>query len=253
MSNRLVRVGGTSALVALCWLSSACSSIALPDGGGGSGGKAPPAGTGGKAATGTGGSLAGTGGMVVTGTGGAPSGTGGMVLGGAGGDYGSCIPNQSNPDTAPGGACAPDCQSVSCTSSMFRACTRDCCAPCGIDLWSTKLCTCPLPGGPFSNCTCPAPEFIPPGLHGGTCFPPGSSASPAQVANSLRGVRCREANLVCFTTDSTPSSERGCICRDDGLGNGGAGNGLFLHCSNVNHWFINDATTTSYLPVDAGS
>jgi hypothetical protein len=119
---------------------------------------------------------------------------------------------------------------------------------CGIDQWGAKLCTCVNKGGPYANCTCPAPAFIPPSLHGGTCSPAGSSLPSTQAADSLRFKPCKTDNLVCFTSDSNPSSERGCVCRDDGIGNGGMGPGLFLHCGSVNHWFINDATTTVYTP-----
>jgi hypothetical protein len=220
MNNRPLKLFGITALVAGFLVSAACSSTSN---------------------TGTGGN------------GGAGSGTGGMgVVGGMGGDVnnpGTCTTGVPNPDyTNPNGACAPDCQSVSCSQTMNRPCTLDCCVTCGIDQWGSKQCTCPNPGGPYNNCSCPAPSFITAGLHGGTCTPVGSSLPSTQVTNSLRFVPCSTANLVCFTMDSNPSSERGCVCRDDGIGNGGAGNGLFLHCGSVNHWFINDGTTTVYTP-----
>jgi hypothetical protein len=59
---------------------------------------------------------------------------------------------------------------------------------------------------------------------------------------------CGAPKLVCFTLESTPTAERGCICRDDGLGNGGRGTGLFLHCGAVNHWFVNDGSPVVVTP-----
>jgi hypothetical protein len=49
---------------------------------------------------------------------------------------------------------------------------------------------------------------------------------------------CRSANIVCFTAESTPTSERGCICMADGL----------MHCGSVNHWFVNDGVATAWMP-----
>jgi len=131
----------------------------------------------------------------------------------------------------------------------MRNCTLDCCVTCGIDQWGAKLCTCPNPGQPYTNCTCPVPlDKITATLHGGNCIPAGDSRPTTQVPNSLRGVACKATNLVCFTSDSNPSSERGCVCLDDGIGNYGMGNGLFLHCGSVNHWFLNDGVDTDYRP-----
>jgi hypothetical protein len=218
MDNRLLKLFGIAALVAQSLVFVACSSSSS---GGGVGGA----------------------------SGGGAGGGGDMCLPGSDPAHpGSCTCGVDNPDYAGNGPCAPDCQSVSCSQTMNRPCTVDCCVTCGIDQWGAKLCTCVNPGGPYANCTCPAPAFIPTGLHGGTCTPIGDSRPSTQVANSLRFKPCSTANLVCFTMDSNPSSERGCICRDDGIGNGGMGPGLFLHCGSVNHWFINDGTTTTYTP-----
>jgi len=200
---------------------SGCSSQALPDGGGGSAGST----------SGEGGHATGIGGR----------GTGGTGVGGAisGNSPGSCIPNHVNPDVQPGGACASDCQSVSCG----RPCTEDCCVTCGIDALGARTCTCLEPGLPYSNCTCAPPANIPPGLQGGPCSPQGyASTTPPPTAPpgtfSLRGMPCRALNLVCFTSESTSTSERGCICMADGL----------MHCGSVNHWFANDGVTTAWMP-----
>jgi len=188
-------------------------------------------------------------GAAAGGSSGSDGATGGMCSGGSA-FPGSCSPHQCqpNPDYAGQGPCAPDCQSVSCSASQNRPCTQDCCATCGIDQWGSKLCTCPVPGAPFANCSCSPPPFIPAGLHGGPCMPTGDSRPASMAADSLRFVPCSTADLVCFTADSTGSSERGCICRDDGVGNGGMGPGLFLHCGSVNHWFTNDGVPVVYTP-----
>jgi hypothetical protein len=55
---------------------------------------------------------------------------------------------------------------------------------------------------------------------------------------SLRGVPCKQVNLVCFTSDSVSTSERGCICEAD----------MTLHCGSVNHWFTNNGVPTDYAP-----
>jgi hypothetical protein len=220
MNNRSMKFLGIAALVAQSLVVAACSS-------------SNSAGAGGAA-----------GGTNVTGTGGSS----GIVLDPA--NPGSCTPGTGNPDYATGGACAPGCQSVSCTTSMSLKCTQDCCVTCGIDQLGVKLCTCTSPGGPYTNCSCPAPAFIPappaPALTGGACSPNGSSLPTDQDATSLRGKPCKTENLVCFTTDSTGSSERGCICRPTPV-DGGA-TILTLHCGSVNHWFQNDGTTTTYSP-----
>ena len=119
----------------------------------------------------------------------------------------------------------------------------DCCVTCGIDQMGAKTCTCPIPGQPYNNCACVQPSFIPSGLHGGPCVPTGySTATPPLTAPansiSIRGMPCNKLNLVCFTADSTASSERGCICESDNT----------MHCGSVNHWFINDAVPTSWMP-----
>ncbi len=186
---------------------------------------------------GMGGSGMGGAGMGGRGMGG--SGAGGAGVGGAVGNLGSCIPNHINPDVAPGGACASDCQSVSCG----RVCTEDCCVTCGIDLLGLRTCTCPTPGLPYSNCNCAPPAAFPFGLQGGPCSPQGYASTmvpPGAPAGSisLRGLPCRALNLVCFTLESTPTSERGCICMADGV----------MHCGSVNHWFVNDAVPTAWMP-----
>ena len=203
-----------------------CSSEALPSGSGGSPGSV----------SGVGGYLFGVGG---TGIGG--SGIGGTGVGGAMGviNPGSCIPNHVNPDVQPGGACSSACQSVACNIP----CTEDCCVTCGIDAAGTRTCICPVPGQPYANCTCTPPADFPLGLSGGTCSPQGyaSTTPPAGAPAgliSLKGMPCRAANLVCFTAESTPTSERGCICMADGL----------MHCGSVNHWFVNIAGATSWMP-----
>ena len=148
---------------------------------------------------------------------------------------GSCIVGQANPDYNPGGACAPDCQSVSCG----KACTVDCCVTCGIDQTGTKTCICRNPGGPYANCSCIQPPSIPAGLQGGPCVPAGySTVDPPgtdPTGISIRGKPCTTANTVCFTLDSTANSERGCICQ-----------GGTMHCGSVNHWFNNNGTTTNW-------
>jgi hypothetical protein len=192
----------------------------------------------------------GTGGTTGGSVGGAPGGGtgGGMGCGMAGpipdpGNPGSCICGSANPDSAPGGACASDCQSVSCG----KICNAPCCVPCGIDAAGAKVCTCTNPGvGPYTNCTCSPSADIPPNLHGGLCSPQGYSTAtvPATApagSISLRGMPCKVTSplTVCFTADSNPSSERGCICKADGM----------MHCNSVNHWFINDLSlATPWMP-----
>lgn len=211
MNNRPLKLFGIAALVAQCLVTVACSSSS---GGGGSGG-----GNGGLGGS-TGG--AGTTGGIVDPT-----------------NPGSCIVGMANPDFEAGGACAPDCQSVSCG----RSCTLDCCVGCGIDQMGAKTCVCRAPGGPYANCSCLQPSFIPPGLQGGPCMPQGYSlaivpeTAPAGSI-SLRGMPCKATNIVCFTTDSTASSERGCICEADGM----------MHCGSVNHWFTNNGVQTAWMP-----
>jgi hypothetical protein len=51
-------------------------------------------------------------------------------------------------------------------------------------------------------------------------------------------MRCKATNIVCFTADSTPTAERGCICLSDG----------FMHCGSVNHWFTNNGIPTEWMP-----
>jgi hypothetical protein len=199
----------------------ACSSVEFPEGTGGTAG-------------------------AISGSGGGRSGAGGSVSGGTGGgpiiepnDQGSCITGHTNPDSAPGGACASDCQSVSCG----RLCTEDCCVTCGIDQAGSKICVCPTPGSPYANCSCVPPTFIPAGLQGGPCSPQGYStatvpATAPEGSISLRGMPCRQMNLVCFTIDSTATAERGCICESDSL----------MHCGSVNHWFTNNGVPTEWMP-----
>ena len=182
---------------------------------------------------------AGMGGTGVGGAGVGGTGVGGTGVGGAIGLNGSCIPDHVNPDSQPGGACASDCQSVSCG----KPCTEDCCVTCGIDAIGTRTCTCMTPGLPYNNCTCAPPPGFPLGLSGGSCSPQGYAATtPPPTAPtgtfSLRGMPCRAANLVCFTAESTPASERGCICEADGV----------MHCGSVNHWFVNTGGTTAWQP-----
>jgi hypothetical protein len=169
--------------------------------------------------------------------GGHVSGIGGSGAGGST-NPGSCILGHANPDSQPGGACAPECQSVSCGIP----CSESCCVACGIDLLGAKICTCQAPGFPYTNCTCAPPPSLPPGLQGGPCSPQGYAGAVPAVAPagsiSLRGMPCRQLNLVCFTAESTPTSERGCICMADGV----------MHCGAVNHWFLNDGVATDWVP-----
>jgi hypothetical protein len=227
----------------------ACSSTELPSGSGGSGGlnqgtagSFPGIGGAGVGGTGVGGNGVGGRGVGGTGMGGrgvGGAGVGGTGMGGALGTDGSCTAAHVNPDFTPGGACATDCQSLSCG----KPCTEDCCVSCGIDQSGAKRCSCPNPGGPYDNCSCLPPPFIPPGLLGGPCTPQGYSTPTVPVTApagsiALRGLPCRAANLVCFTADSTASAERGCICLADGL----------MHCGSVNHWFVNTGTPTAWMP-----
>jgi hypothetical protein len=210
MNNRPLKLFGIAALVVQCLVTVACSSSSNSGGSGGSSG-----GLGG--ANGS----AGTAGGVVD-----PN------------NPGSCIVGTPNPDINPGGACAADCQSVSCG----KACTADCCVTCGIDQSGAKTCICRNPGGPYANCSCVQPSFIPTGLMGGPCVPQGYSTLTAPGTDPggliIRGMPCKALNLVCFTMDSTASSERGCICEADGV----------MHCGSVNHWFTNNAVATSWQP-----
>jgi hypothetical protein len=230
---------------------SGCSSQALPDAHGGSSGSMSSAGgyAPGMGGASTGGRGAGGSGMVGAGMGGTGmggNGMGGTDAGGTGSggfvgvtSNGSCIPNHINPDTVAGGACAADCQSVSCG----RPCTEDCCVTCGIDASGTKTCVCPMPGQPYSNCICAPPMDFPPGLAGGPCSPQGYAATvppPTAPAGaiSIKGAPCRALNIVCFTAESTPAAERGCICLADGT----------MHCGSVNHWFLNTGAPTQWMP-----
>lgn len=220
-------------------LLSACSSMAFPDGTGGA------RGAGGSSLSGVGGRASGVGGATgqpgACGIGGA-AGVGPAGNGPLGDGYfpGSCIPGRANPDSDPGGACAADCQTVSCG----RTCSEDCCVTCGIDQTGSKFCACPNPcAGPYANCTCTPPAFIPAGLHGGPCSPQGYATLTVPLTApsgsiSLRGLPCRATNIVCFTADSTATAERGCICEADGI----------MHCGSVNHWFSNDGTQTEWMP-----
>jgi len=221
MKNQPLKVLGVAALVAQCLVSFACSSASNSSGAGGSTGT----GTGGGSVTASGGSTG------AAGSTGVPDPL----------NPGSCIVGVANPDSADGKACAADCQSGTCG----RPCSVDCCVTCGIDQSGAKTCTCPVSGQPYNNCSCIAPADIPAGLHGGNCSPQGySTATPpataAPDAISIRGMACKTspANIVCFTVDSNASSERGCICKADGI----------MHCGSVNHWFTNDATTTLWMP-----
>lgn len=150
--------------------------------------------------------------------------------------FGSCN-GQPNPDTvAPIDAGVPPTCSLTASVSSSLPCTTDCCVVCGIDLAGVKTCTCPLPGQPYSNCACLPPVNFPSGLTGGSCSPQGYSGAVPGTAPagsiSLEGVPCTRINNVCFTAESTPSSERGCICLRDGT----------MHCGPVNHWFTNDGS-----------
>jgi hypothetical protein len=189
-------------------------------------------GTGGANGTGGQSGTAGAGGM--TGLGG----SGGAGSGGAGGyPPGSCD-GQPNPDAVETGACTQLTASV--TAGL--PCTKDCCLPCGIELTGTKTCFCPTPGFPYSNCFCAPPANFPVGLIGGACSPQGFALATPPItappgAISLVGVPCTKINVVCFTAESTPAAERGCICLRDG----------HMHCGSVNHWFANDnASMTTY-------
>jgi hypothetical protein len=213
--ERRVGVEGMAWLTAGALVVLSCSSVALPDSGAG----------GARGAS--------------TGAGGMRSSMGGSPIFGAG-SYtpGSCIQGQQNPDFNTGGACAPECQTVSCG----RICTQDCCISCGIDATGSKICLCPDPSiRSFSTCTCSPPPGFPWGLHGGSCSPQGfaSVAIPPGAPDgsmSLKGQPCKPT-IVCFTADSLPTSERGCICQDDG-----DGTGAVMHCGAVNHWFVNDGS-----------
>jgi hypothetical protein len=216
MNNRPLKLLGIAALVAQCLVSMACSS----------GGTDTPTGTGGSTGVGTG-----TGGS----TGGGGSAGGGVV---DPANPGSCTFGMANPDFAPGGACAADCQSVSCG----KPCMLDCCVTCGIDQAGSKTCICRNPGGAYANCSCLAPPFIPSGLQGGPCVPQGYSTAAPPATDptgiSIRAMPCKALNIVCFTMDSTGNSERGCICEADG----------FMHCGSVNHWFTNNLVPTTWQP-----
>jgi hypothetical protein len=211
MNNRPLKLVGIAALLVQCFITVACSS--------------------------SGGGTSGTGGSNGGGLGGS-NGGGGFTNMPDPANPGSCLVGQSNPDYPAGGACASDCQSVSCG----KACTVDCCVPCGIDASGAKTCICRNPGGPYANCSCIQPPTIPAGLQGGPCVPQGYSTMVAPLTDPtglvIRGMACKMTNLVCFTMDSTGSSERGCICMADGL----------MHCGSVNHWFTNNLTPTSWQP-----
>jgi len=210
MNNRPLKLLGVAALVVQCLITVACSS---------------------------GGSASGTGGSNGGGVGGS-TGDGGFTNIPDPNNPGSCIVGQPNPDFNAPGACAPDCQSVSCG----KPCNLDCCVTCGIDQMGAKTCICRNPGGPYANCSCLQPPVIPAGLLGGPCMPQGySTAAPPATdptAISIRGMPCKTTNTVCFTTDSTAQSERGCICMADHT----------MHCGSVNHWFTNNGTATAWQP-----
>jgi hypothetical protein len=218
MNHQLFKTFGVAALIAQCVAFAACSSSASPTVGGQGGSTAGAAGT-------------------TAGTGGA----GGAAAHIYPAHPGSCVDGADNPDFATGGACAPECQSVSCGT----ACSQDCCVTCGIDATGIKFCNCKTPGLAYANCTCAPPATIPPGLLGGNCMPQGDSraAPPAGAGMIIRGMPCKTANLVCFTSDSMSTSERGCICQDVG-----DGTGLILHCGSVNKWFANNGVPTSWMP-----
>jgi hypothetical protein len=218
MNNQL-RTLGIAALLAQSLVFFACSSAGTT----GTGGSTGTAG-----GNGSGGTTGGLGGMTAAG-----GSTGGQCLA----HPGSCTCAADNPDSVAGGACASDCQSVSCG----KPCRENCCVPCGIDAAGTKTCTCTMPGQPYTNCTCSPPTGFPTGLSGGLCSPQGYAATtpPAGApagSISIKGAACTMENAVCFTADSMPSSERGCICM-----------GGILHCGSVNHWFTNSgALATPY-------
>ena len=224
MTNQLKTLSrsfGIAALLAQSLVFLACSSAGAP-------------------MTGAGGTTGSLGGSTGTGSGGTTGGQGGMTSsgGGAGGQClthpGSCTCASDNMDSNPGGACASDCQSVSCG----RVCTQDCCVPCGLDSAGTKTCLCPIAGQPYSNCSCLPPTGFPTGLTGGLCSPQGYAATTPPVGAtlpSLKGVPCNILNAVCFTQESTTSSERGCICMADNT----------MHCGSVNHWFVNDGSAAT--------
>ena len=221
---------------------SGCSSQALPDATGGSTGSMSGAGG---YALGMGGASMGGSGAGGSGAGGAGMGGTGMGGTGVGGTMGGftspglCILNHVNPDTATGGACTAQCESAACVTP----CTEDCCVTCGIDAIGARICLCPVPGLPYSNCTCAPPLGFPSGLQGGVCSPQGYAATvppataPAGVI-SLKGAPCRAPNIVCFTAESTAASQRGCICMADGV----------MHCGSVNHWFTDNGVPTMWMP-----
>lgn len=175
----------------------------------------------------------GTGGAVATETAGA---SGADANTSAGLEPGSCTPGVANPDSQPGGACAADCQSVSCG----KTCTVDCCTSCGPNGEGQKICSCPNPGGPYTNCACVMPGDVSPyGL--GPCSPQGYSTAtvPADApagSISLRGVACSKTNVACFTADSTLTSPRACICMADGT----------LHCAGLSHDWPHSGAPTTY-------
>jgi hypothetical protein len=223
---------GSWICLGLVALAPGCSSVAFPEGTGGSGAGGSP--------SGVGGAISGSVGMIA-GTGGTPVIIGGTGVGGAPEFQGSCGTPHVNPDSAPGGACVTDCQTFPCG----RACTEDCCLPCGIDFSGSKVCVCPVPGLPYTSCSCTPPATIPPGLLGGPCNPQGFSTSivplgAPSTTPSLHGMPCKVTSplTVCFTLDSTASAERGCICESDGV----------MHCGSVNHWFANNGVPTSWMP-----
>ena len=218
MNHQSFKTFGVAALIVQCAAFAACSS------------------SGGTTVGGQGGSTAGASGTTGS-LGGADGGVAHMVYPA---HPGSCVSTADNPDFQTGGACAPECQSVSCGV----ACSQDCCVSCGIDATGIKFCNCRTPGLPFANCTCSPPPTIPPGLMGGNCDPQGDSRAmpPAGAGMIIRGMPCKAANLVCFTSDSISTSERGCICQDSG-----DGQGLVLHCGSVNKWFTNNGVPTSWM------
>jgi hypothetical protein len=78
-------------------------------------------------------------------------------------------------------------------------------------------------------------------VSGGSCNPQGyavttlpAGAPPGTM--SLKGMPCTKVNAVCFTAESTSSSQRGCICLGDNT----------MHCGSVNGWFTFSGGDTTY-------
>jgi hypothetical protein len=101
----------------------------------------------------------------------------------------------------------------------------------------TSICLCDVAAGAYSSCTCTPPAGFPTGLSGGTCSPQGYATKvPPPDGISLKGIPCTKTNAVCFTADSTPTSQRGCICMGDGT----------MHCGSVHGWFTQIDGETTY-------